>query len=251
MPDVFAGLYCDDESIADRVGLDWRNSAHRMSRVAGGTDGVFSAGARWTLTSQTCDFAARGLQAGHVLAIRYATGTNATQIDDMLAINATGGELSAPYSVTLRRIGDAAGFGEPAGPVVGAASVRFDCWSARTNITNYGRQAAERWKLSGRDLDADGLREMVEEWTALKTLEWVFFFAARQTGATRSGSGSGGDDYSNKSLALRDELKAIEAILDARYGIDTSPDAPGPGRLTPGLIRLNVRGRLGCGSELG
>jgi hypothetical protein len=258
MPDLFDQLFTDDEGLAERCGLDWSNAAPRLTKVAYGTDGNFSSTDRWLLKSSACDFASRGIQAGHVLYLQRPQSTGIPEFRELFAVESTGGEVAAPFSVTLRRVGEAAGFGEPPGPFSGTLTgLSFSCWSAMAAIRNYTREIRDRYPVGATttlaEIEASGApAETIEALCVAKAFRWVFFYKepAYRFGTSQSGTGAGGmaGDFGEKSKALLDEIKALEAILDDYYGVDVSPVA---NMLTAGVIRLNVRGRPNTASGTG
>jgi hypothetical protein len=118
-PAVLAQVYCTDEDIACRAPLDWFNLAPRFQRRALATDGVFMTGSPWVLTSASVLFDAQGVQSNNVVAL-VKSGVFGTPNELFAVDSAVGGSL------TLRRLGEASGVGQPPGPAAGTTGVSFE-----------------------------------------------------------------------------------------------------------------------------
>ncbi len=114
-PEQVSTVYATDESIAIRARGDFAVLCPEWQKLAYGTDGVVSSGSPWVLTSTAVNFATCGVTANHVLQIRKSGSVRGT--GDILAVESVSGT-----SVTLRRIGQVAGVGQP--PIV-ATSIEF------------------------------------------------------------------------------------------------------------------------------
>lgn len=111
-------MYATDENMRVRLGPDFFTLAPRDQRIAHGTDGEFDVSDRWTLTSASVDFEAQGVAAGMV--VQLVKRDVFAQPSESFAVDAVDGS-----SATLRRIGQAAGLGQPPGPVAGTTGVTF------------------------------------------------------------------------------------------------------------------------------
>ena len=117
---ALAQVYCTDEDIALRALGDYTVLCPDSQSLAYGADGVFGSANRWKLTSATVDFNASGVHAGNVL---WLTQPRSTYGNDgaLLAVDS----VAADGSATLRRLGKAAGAGQPPAPAGGLAGVEF------------------------------------------------------------------------------------------------------------------------------
>jgi hypothetical protein len=100
-----ATVYCCDEDVAIRAPGDFRDLIPDGATLAAGSDGAFAPTDRWTLNSPTADFTAQGVRPGHVCQLLRPT-------------------VAGP-SLTLRRLGQPAGIGQPPAPAAGLGGVRF------------------------------------------------------------------------------------------------------------------------------
>jgi hypothetical protein len=112
-------VFCTDEDIAIRAPGDYRDLLPDGATLAAGADGSFAAGDRWTLTSPTADFTVQGVRPGHVCQLLRPTASFGDE-GELLAVESVAGP-----SLTLRRLGQPAGIGQPPAPAAGLGGVRF------------------------------------------------------------------------------------------------------------------------------
>lgn len=112
-------IYATDEDIAVRCGPDFATLCPADQVVAAATDGAFAAGDRWTLTSASTDFVARGAAAGQVAQLLKPTTQFRPQGTRFAVQSAAAGGL------TLRRLGQVAGIGQQPSPAGGLTGVEF------------------------------------------------------------------------------------------------------------------------------
>jgi hypothetical protein len=119
VPAFTVPVYCTDEDIAVRAGMDFVALAPFSQRMGGGNDGVFLAADRWTLTSASAQFLSNGVHANQVVWLQgpktaYAGGGVILAIDSVQA-----------DSITLRRLHKDLGVGDPPAPAAGLTGVVF------------------------------------------------------------------------------------------------------------------------------
>jgi hypothetical protein len=114
-----ATVYCCDEDVAIRAPGDFRDLIPDGATLAAGSDGAFAPTDRWTLNSPTADFTAQGVRPGHVCQLLRPTASFGDE-GELLAVQAVAGP-----SLTLRRLGQPAGIGQPPAPAAGLGGVRF------------------------------------------------------------------------------------------------------------------------------
>jgi hypothetical protein len=122
-------LYATDEDIALRASADYRLLCPKDQQIAIGTDGVFHSSDRWTLTSVTVDFQARGAAPCQLIQITKP-GTGPLPVCEGYVVSAV-----APGAATLRRKGQPSGVGEPPSPATGLTGIGF-------SIATFGPQIA-------------------------------------------------------------------------------------------------------------
>ena len=120
LPALLGNVYCTDEDIAIRCGSDFEVLAPDDQTLAEGTDGVFDAGDLWTLASATVDFYSQGVMPGHVILLT-APRANFKGSGRLFAVSA----VDSILGLTLRRLGKAAGVGQPPSPAAGLTGVAF------------------------------------------------------------------------------------------------------------------------------
>lgn len=209
--------WCNDEDLAVRALADLDDLVPRHQSIAAGTDGVIAAGA-WTLSSATVNFSDRGVAQGHVVDLWGNSGTHAADRFGTesrtywMAVESANGAI-----LTLRRVGLAAGVGEPAGTTAAITAVKFSIPTLTPQIERASRQLNHRFEIDasrvGRapgDLyDPDDLREACE---AL-TLRELYLAHARQ--ATN-------DAWKMKAELYGQEFEAALARLSVRFGSDVA-----------------------------
>jgi len=122
-------IYATDEDIALRASADFAILCPKDQCLAWGNDGSIGSVARWTLNSSTVDFLANGVTSANMVRLSQPVSVFKPP-GDVFAV-----ESVAPGSVVLRRKGQLAGVGQPAGPQAGVDSVEF-------SVTTLGPQIA-------------------------------------------------------------------------------------------------------------
>ncbi|MEW4571247.1 hypothetical protein AB1L88_25525 [Tautonia sp. JC769] len=111
--------YASDEEVALLSPSDVGPLFPSDQRIASGADGSFTPSDRWTLNSDSVSFTDAGLRPGHV--VRLLAPLDRFPPPGALFGVAEVGE----HAVTLRRLGMAAGLGEPVAPPEGLTNVAF------------------------------------------------------------------------------------------------------------------------------
>jgi hypothetical protein len=118
-PAQVSTVYATDESIAVRAAGDFPTLCPPWQYLASATDGVFSSGTPWVLSSASSNFTAAGIAANHVVWLKK-TGAYFTGSGVLYAV-----ESVSTTTLTLRMIGQASGVGLAPGPSAGLTSVNF------------------------------------------------------------------------------------------------------------------------------
>lgn len=245
-------LLASDEDVARRCIADYAAIAPLGARVAYGEDGVITAAAPWDLTSNLTDFEARGVGPGHVVQV---TRTDiAARPTDILAAGSAAG-----HTLTTRRIGEAPGFGQPAGPTAGGWSgVNFNVSSFYWLLEDFTRQIKQELGIVGKtndDLEADGYAETAEMACVYRVLAECYAAKNKEGGATLGGAAkAAGSEYAWKGKDwYMQQYQAQMNHLRSFYRpglLEEQAAAPAP-TIAVGSIRLNVRGRSAGAGELG
>lgn len=131
-------VYCTDEDVALRALGDYPVICPDSQKLAHGADGVFAAGAAWTLTSPSVDFAGYGVHAGHVVHLTRPRSAYRNE-GELLAVAA-----ADAGAITLRRLGKPPGIGQPPAPPSGLTAVEFTVLTFDPQI-DVASDDANRW----------------------------------------------------------------------------------------------------------
>lgn len=136
-------VFANDEDIAVRAEGDFAVLVPKAQKRAAGTDGVLTAGA-WTLSSASVNFAAQGVTYGMVVQITTArAGSSAPNpTPEMFAVDGV-----VTNTLTLRRVGEAAGVGQPPA-AVSAAGVSFKIPTFGPQIESVSYDLDRRYGIS-------------------------------------------------------------------------------------------------------
>jgi hypothetical protein len=118
-PAQLTTTYCTDEDIAVLCSADFSTLVPKDQVLAQGTDGVFSSGDLWTISSASNGFLAQGVAVGHVVQINAPKSAFGGSGIKMAVSSVQAG------SVTLRRIGRQTGWGIAPCPAGGLTGVSF------------------------------------------------------------------------------------------------------------------------------
>lgn len=207
-------VYCTDEDICIRCPADFTALVPKDQVLASGSDGVFSSGDPWTLTSASNDFQNQGVAVGHVVQL-----TEPAKSFGGGGVKMAVGAVNAS-AITLRRAGNGDGIGMPPSPPAGLTGVSFAIRTFDPQIEDVCYHLNQKfgidqsWALSDPSLIYD-LR-VLRQATALAVLVRAY------SGDTRSKDG----DFSLKLGRFRQDLSDTMAIVQVRWAQAT--DTPPP-----------------------
>jgi hypothetical protein len=246
----FQDTLCSDEMVAERCIADYIQVAPLGGKVAYGEDGVLTADSPWDLSSATVDFAARGVESGHVVHLMQTLPPS--KPTDILAVAATGGEAAAPYTLATRRIGEDAGFGHPPGPAPGGATltrVQFQVVSFYPLIKDYTRYIKQELEIvdkTNADLETDGFGETAEMACVYFVLYEAYKAKAKEGSSSLGGAGrvAGSEFWSKSQEYLRMANLQLEQLRKFYRPelLEPAAESVAP-TISVGVLRLNVRGR--------
>lgn len=203
-----ATVYCTDEAIAIRCNSDHQVLTPDANLVAEGSDGSFIAPDRWTLHSATVDFESQGVKPGSLVTIRDTGTTKRIRGSGSLLVAAT----IAGKTVTLRRIGMAAGLGQPPAPADGLTGVAFGVSTLAPQIEQASDELNRRFGIdpakASREPDWIYDRRELEEATMLTVLLRQYTVDAR----TSDG------DFPLKIREIKVALDAALSRLQLKWG---------------------------------
>jgi hypothetical protein len=198
-------VYATDENIAIRAAGDFATLCPDWQKLAHGVDGEFQSTSRWTLRSVDVDFAGSGVRAQHVVHLRKPSSVFKGG-GELLAVDTVEGS-----TITLRRLGQDAGVGQPPGPASGVSGVEFLIATLDPQIEEASYQLNRRFHIdpavAGRSPgDLHDLRDLRYA-TVLSVL------AQRYGAEARDSKG----DFVVKFRVVSDELMELLARLTLRW----------------------------------
>ncbi len=221
-------LLATDEDVAVRASGDFPILCPKDQKLAYGTDGVFDAGSRWTLTSATVPFSTYGVADGHVIQLVKA-GVFSPPLEMFVVTSATTG------NVVLRRKGMTDSTGQPPGPAAGTTGVTFTVATLYPQIEDASYDLYRRFGIddavAGRT--AASLYDVREARQAcvLTVLKNQYLAMARQAGESS-------DDFAAKAKKIEAELSDLLARLAIHW---QSVSGWGAAASEPATTRFGMR----------
>jgi hypothetical protein len=205
-PTQLATLYASDENVAIRASGDFSILCPDWQKLASGTDGVFSPGLPWTLTSASTMFDSAGVTCQHVVWLRKPS-TAFKGSGELLAVDSSAGN-----SVTLRRLGASLNQGQPPAPVPGLTGVDFLIATLDPQIEEASFQLNRQFSIdpnvAGRTPgDVYDLRDLRQACV-------LIVLAQRYAAETRGDAG----DFALKLVQIKQELGEVQSRLRLRWG---------------------------------
>lgn len=231
-----------DESIADRVSPDFILLAPDDEAMAGGIDGFFDAGDRWTLASASVDFEAQGVAVGNLCKLESSSlvnGRTAYANVGLFAVVAPSG-----HNLTLRRRRRSASVGQPPGPVAGGTGYRFKVETALPFIMDGANFVASRYSLATADDIKSGTELLCQRVASLKAIVNSYAAQSRKAGDKQA------DDFTAQRALYQAELDEALKVLDPLYGVYPNRSQLDVGPLGATIFAVN-RGRCSRNPEFG
>jgi hypothetical protein len=206
LPAQTTPVYCTDEDIAVRAGVDWFLLCPAWQQMAAGTDGYFSNGSPWILNSIVTNFQNNNVAPNQVVQLS-APKPNFPGGGQLFAIDSVAGT-----AITLRRLHKDLNVGQPPGPAAGLTGVTF-------TINTLDPQTEE----ASFDIKR---RFGIDENIAFRTSSWIYdvrdlriatvlsVLLARYTQEARSDKG----DWARKINLIKTELEIVLDRVQVRWG---------------------------------
>jgi len=209
MPSQTTPVYCSDEDVLVHAGGDFALLCPPWQQMAAGSDGAFSAGAPWVLTSASVNFQANGVRPNQVIWLtapksQYPGGGHFLAIDSV-----SGG------SVTLRRPYKDSGVGQPPAPATGLAGVSFTMNTLDPQIAEASYDIKQRYAID--DLAGGNLSRSsswIYDLQVLRVATVYLVLLERYTQETRTERG----DFEKKVARFRQKLDDALARVQVRWG---------------------------------
>jgi hypothetical protein len=203
---VFDDLPATDADVAEVALGDFATLVSRSERLAYGEDGVVAANS-FILTS-AFPFATHGVEPGHVAVLeRHQTSGSRGPVSAPIPGGVMPVASVADGSLTLRRVGYAAGLGAYAGPPGGGIGIRFFVPTLRAQLVTATAEVRRKLGLTASSTldNADDLRLI----TVLIALRGLYFSQWRT---------EKDDIWRAKMLDLDGQIEALMATLADAYG---------------------------------
>jgi hypothetical protein len=207
--------YVTDEDIAALADGDFQVVAPRDVAAAYGTDGVIAAGS-WSLVSNTVDFEAQGVAANMIIQLLDGSaGIKGSGI--LMAVESVAG-----HSVTMRRIGQAVGWGQP--PVrQGASAVEFVVATLGNLMESVAFALHQRYGLDPKFVTR--APSNVYDLRVFRNVTVYETLRRRYVSLNRTKAG----DFADKIKHYADEVNKELATITVRWGPDGMSQTPTTG----------------------
>jgi hypothetical protein len=179
---IMQNSYASDEDVALLAPSDVGPLFPEDQVLAQGVDGRFEPSDRWTLHSDSVDFAGSGLQSGHV--VRLTGPVEHFRHPGVLVGIVEVGE----HSVSLRRLGMAPGLGSPISPPEGLSGVSFSATTLGPQLEQASREIDSLLGLKA--LPRSPLAELASAGTNLRDAVVRLILARRYATIARDGDGA-------------------------------------------------------------
>jgi hypothetical protein len=209
-----AELYCTDEDIAVRAMGDYPSIVPPSQLLAHATDGVFTSGNRWWLTSATADLYGAGVHAGNVAWLTRPAASFGAQ-GELFAVDAVG-----LGGVLLRRVGRKQFVGQPPAPAAGLTGVEFRVLTFDPQIETATFEINELYGIDPTVPELSAARltnpRQLQQLCALWVLERAYGLQMKRRE----------EDFALKHAQLEEELEDLRSRVVVRRGPHGSEAAP-------------------------
>jgi len=206
LPSQTSPVFCSDEDIAVRAGGDFVTLCPQWQQMAAGTDGVFTAGSPWVLSSATVSFAANGVAPNQVVQLtapksQYPGGGS------LLAVDSVSGS-----TVTLRRLHKDLNVGQPPAPAAGLTGVTFTINTLDPQTEEASFDIKRRFGIDEKIIYRSSTWVYDERDLRLATVLTVLY--DRYTAEARTERG----DFPGKIKMIRSQLDQVLDRVQVRWG---------------------------------
>jgi len=206
LPEQTAPVFATNEDIAVRAGSDFFLLCPTWQQMAYGTDGYFSAGSPWVLSSTAVDFAANGVAPNQVVQLsapkQYFPGSG-----KLFAVDSVSGS-----SITLRCLHQDLKVGQPPAPSSGLTGVTFTINTLDPQIEEASFDIKRRFGID--ENIAYRASSWVYDLRDLRVATVLTVLLARYTQEARSDEG----DWVRKIGLINTELQTVLDRVQVRWG---------------------------------
>ena len=205
--------YANDEDVALRAPADFALLCPRDQKLSAGIDGFFNVSDRWNLRSNSVNFATSGVVAGQVVQLLGPSSQFKPPGEAFVAqaVNAN--------VLTLRRKGQSAAAGQPAGPATGLIGVEFLIVTLAPQLEHASFEFDRRYGIANEGVSATFDPRDVRDVIVLSVLHGQYLAMSRE------GAGAAGDPFAAKASAMKAELDDLLARLVVRKGRGGDPSS--------------------------
>ena len=206
LPEQTTPAYATDEDIAVRAGGDFTTLSPNWQQMAYGTDGFFSPGSPWVLSSTATSFAANNVQPNQVVWLT-APKTNFPGAGILLAIDSVSGS-----SITLRRLHKDLNVGNPPSPPSGLTNVTFTINTLDPQTEEASFDIKRRYGID--ETIVDRTSSSVFDLRDLRMATVLSVLLARYSQEARGDRG----DFPRKIDQIKAELQQVLDRVQVRWG---------------------------------
>lgn len=209
LPDNATGrlevVYASDEHVAIKARGDYAALCPKWQTLAAVADGVIDASDHWTVTSAAVDFEARGVAVGNV-AVFSKPANLFNGRADLFAVEAVAGP-----SLTVRRLGEPAGRGQPPA-AQGATGIALDVPTMGAQVEDASFALNAKW---GIDPAVPGRRP--SDAYDLRVLRRACVLRVLYDAYASDLKGENGE-FSTKLRQVVSEMREVDGQLTLRWG---------------------------------
>lgn len=199
-------VYATDEDVYNESSADWGTIVPKSNRYAAGTDGTFTGGAPWVLTSASSLFASQGVVSGQV--VRLHGPAPYFNVPQFLAIDSA----TDNGGLALRRCGFVLAEGMPPGPAGGLNSVSFEVLSLKPQIERTAYELDQRYAVD--PFMPNRQPANIYDMRVFRRLTALHVLYTQYAGMNRSKAG----DFSDKVSFYKSEYQAALESATVRWG---------------------------------
>jgi hypothetical protein len=216
LPSQSLPVYCTDEDIAVRAAGDFIALCPQWQQMAAGTDGVFQMSSPWTLYSTATNFGTNKIAPNQVV-ILTAPKANFPGGGVLAAIDSVSMDGT---NVTLRRLHQDLGVGNPFAPAAGLTGVTFTINTLGPQIEEASFDIKRRFGID------ETITDRTSSWIFdLRDLRMATVLSVLLSRYTQEARGDRGD-FPRKITQIKSELQGVLDRVQVRWGPQGNSEPP-------------------------